>query len=53
MKYQIEWYRAKTEREYKESTLEEQKRRTEIEIRQLSDGNPYNDKIRQLSSDGY
>lgn len=48
MKYQIEWYKARTERDYKEATTEEQKRRTEVEILQLTDGNPYNDKIRNL-----
>lgn len=45
--YKIEMYKADTERSYKEATVEEQKRRTQIEISQLSDGNPYNDKIRQ------
>ena len=48
MKYQIEWYKANTDRTYKEATVEEQKKRTEVEIAQLYDGNPYNDKVRQL-----
>lgn len=48
MKYQIEWYKANTDREYKEATVEEQKKRTEAEIQQMYDGNPYNDKIRQI-----
>lgn len=48
MKYQIEWYKANTDRTYKEAATEEQKKRTEIEIAQLHDGNPYNDKIRQV-----
>lgn len=47
--YTIEMYKANTERTYKQATVEEQKRRTEVEIAQLTDGNPYNDKIRQLS----
>ena len=46
MKYQVEWYKAHTDRDYKEATAEEQKRRTYVEIQQLYDGNPYNDKIR-------
>lgn len=50
MKYQIEWYKAHTDREYKEATAEEQKRRTEVEIQQMFDGNPYNDKVRQIGS---
>lgn len=47
MKYQIEWYKAHTDRDYKEATAEEQKRRTELEIQQMYDGNPYNDIVRQ------
>ena len=47
-KYQLEWYKAKTERNYREATAEEQKRRTQVEIAQLYDGNPYNDKIKDL-----
>jgi hypothetical protein len=39
-------YKANTDRTYKEATAEEQKRRTEIELAQLTDGNPYNDKIK-------
>lgn len=46
--YKIEMYKANTDRTYKEATVEEQKRRTEVEIAQLTDGNPYNDKIRQV-----
>ena len=48
MKYQIEWYKAQTDRNYKEATAEEQKRRTQVEIMQQYDNNPYNDKIRDL-----
>ena len=51
-KYQLEWFKAKTERDYREATAEEQKRRTEVELAQLYDGNPYNDKIRQTGSNG-
>lgn len=50
MKYQIEWYKANTDREYKEATAEEQKRRTDAEIQQMYDGNPFNDKVRQIGS---
>lgn len=48
MKYQIEQYKANTDRTYKEAEVEEQKRRTQVEILQLTDGNPYNDKLRQV-----
>lgn len=46
--YKIEMYKANTDRTYKEATVEEQKRRTQVEIAQLTDSNPYNDKIRQV-----
>ena len=46
--YKIEMYKANTDRTYKEATVEEQKKRTQVEIAQLTDGNPYNDKIRQV-----
>ena len=48
MKDKLEWYKAQTDREYRETMANEAKRRTEAEIAQLSDGNPYNDKIRQI-----
>lgn len=46
-KYKIEMYKADTERNYRQATIEEQKKRTEIELAQLAEGNPYNDKIKQ------
>lgn len=46
--YKIEMYKANTERTFREATIEEQKRRTQVELAQLADGNPYNDKIRQV-----
>lgn len=48
MKYQVEWYKAQTDREYKESISEETKKRTEIELQQMYDNNPYNDIIRKI-----
>ena len=45
---ELEWYKARTDRQYREATAAEQRRRTEIEIQQLYDGNPYNDKLRQV-----
>lgn len=49
MKYKLEWYKANTDRDYKEAAAEEQKRRTTVELQQLNDGNPYNDKIREVN----
>lgn len=48
MEDRIEWFKAQTDRTYKEKMAEEAKRRTEVEIQQLHDGNPYNDKVRQV-----
>lgn len=48
MKYQLEWYKAQTDRDFKEASAEEQRRRTDAELSQLADGNPYNDTIKSL-----
>lgn len=48
MKNKLEWYKAQTDRNYRETMANEAKRRTDAEIAQLTDGNPYNDKIRQI-----
>ena len=41
-------FKAKTDRTYKESQAENDSKRTEIEMMQLYDGNPYNDEIKNL-----
>lgn len=43
---EIEWYKAKTDRTFKEETMELENKKAEIEIQQLRDGNPFNDKIK-------
>lgn len=45
---EVKWFEAQTDRTYKQQMIEETKRRTELEILQLHDGNPYNDKIRKV-----
>ncbi len=45
---EVDWFKAKTDRQYKESTVEVEKKRTELEILQTRDNNPYNDKIKNL-----
>lgn len=50
MEDKVEWYKAQTDRDYKEKMAEEAKRRTDVELQQLTDGNPYNDKVRQVGS---
>ena len=41
----VQMYKARTERTYKEAVVENDTKRTEIELLQLNDGNPYNDEI--------
>lgn len=48
LEYQVNWYKAQTERTYKNRQLDIEDQRTKIEIAQLADGNPYNDKIKQI-----
>lgn len=45
LEYKINDYNAKTERAFKESQAENDSKRTEIELLQLHDGNPYNDEV--------
>lgn len=45
---QIRMYQAKTDRDYKQNTAENDNKRTEIELAQIHDGNPYNDKIKEI-----
>lgn len=44
---ELNWYKARTDRNYKEQLVNEQQKRTELELQQLYDGNPYNDQIKQ------
>ena len=48
LQYQIDDYKAKTDRTYKENQAENDTKRTEIELMQLYDGNPYNDQVRNI-----
>lgn len=44
---QINWYKAKTDRDFKTNQAENDSKRTDIEYQQQFDGNPYNDVIRK------
>ena len=46
---ELEWFKAKTDKTFKESEADNNTRRTEIELQQLHDGDPYNDKIVQMN----
>lgn len=46
--YKVNWYKAQTDNRYKDRQMSVEEKRTEIELLQLRDGNPYNDKIREI-----
>ena len=48
LQYQVDDYKAKTERSFKENQAENDTKRTEIELMQLYDNNPYNDKVKNV-----
>ena len=48
LQYQVDDYKAKTERTFKENQAENDTKRTEIELMQLYDNNPYNDKVKNI-----
>lgn len=50
MEDKVEWYKAQTDRNYKSKMADQAEARTEIEKAQLTDGNPYNDKVRQVGT---
>ena len=43
---QIAWFKARIDKTFKEGQIENDSKRVEIELQQLYDGNPYNDKVR-------
>lgn len=45
---EVEMYKARTDRSFKENQAENDTKRTQIELMQLYDGNPYNDKVRDV-----
>ena len=47
MENKIAWYKAQTERTWKEREMDNDEKRVQVELLQLHDGNPYNDKIKQ------
>ena len=48
LQFQVDDYKARTERSFKETQAENDTKRTEIELMQLYDNNPYNDKVRNV-----
>ena len=48
LQYKIDDYKAKTDRTFKENQAENDNKRTQIELMQLYDGNPYNDEVKNI-----
>ena len=48
LQYKVDDFKAKTDRTFKESQAENDTKRTEIELMQLYDGNPYNDEVKNV-----
>lgn len=46
--YQVNWLKVNSDKAYKERQAAVDEKRTEIEIMQLRDGNPYNDQIKEI-----
>lgn len=46
--YQVNWLKANTDKTYKNRQMDIEEKRTEIEIAQLKDGNPFNNQIKDL-----
>ena len=48
LQYRIDDFKNKTDRTFKESQAENDTKRTQIELMQLYDGNPYNDEVKNV-----
>lgn len=48
LQYKIDDFKNKTDRTFKENRAENDTKRTEIELMQLYDGNPYNDEVKNI-----
>ena len=46
LEYKVDWFKAQTDKAYRERQLDIEEKKVDIEIAQLRDGNPYNDQIR-------
>ena len=44
----IDWFKARIERDFKEASIEVERKRTEVEVMQVYDNNPFNNKIKNV-----
>lgn len=48
LQYQVDWFKVQADKAYRDRQLDIEEERTKIELYQLRDDNPYNDKIKQI-----
>lgn len=48
LEYQVDWFKVQADKAYRDRQLDIEEERTKIELAQIRDGNPYNDKIKQI-----
>lgn len=48
LEYQVDWFKVQADKAYRDRQLDIEEQHTKIELAQLRDGNPYNDKIKQI-----
>ena len=46
LEYQVDWFKAQSDKTFKDRTLDIEEEKVKVELAQLHDGNPYNDKIK-------
>lgn len=46
LEYKVDWFKAQSDKSYRERQLDIEEKKVDIELAQLRDGNPYNDQIR-------
>ena len=48
LEYEVDWFKVQADKAYRDRQLDIEEERTKIELTQMRDGNPYNDKIKQI-----
>lgn len=46
LQYKVDWFKAQADQKYKQDQIDLARKRTEVQILQLRDGNPYDDPVR-------
>ena len=48
LQYKVDWFKAQADQKYKQDQIDLARKRTEVQILQLRDGNPYDDPVRGI-----